>query len=339
MSAARKYLSALCAVLFILSTILALFAFNVEQRAFDPAVYKQAFEEQKLYERMPGTLANAIFESISAGKNSDPFLKVLSVEDWQSIVSALLPLEDIQSLTDTALDSTFDYLNGKTDSASISLVPFKQRLTNDGGLQVTKMILKAQPDCTADQLLQMGFGFLTGKITLCNMPDEMLGLAAPLLQTQFQAMTAVFPDKLNLTTETSNAARIKLNHVRTLMKITPIFSLIFLISMSALAIRSIQGWLKWWGWSFLVVGIVSSVLAWIGAPIFGTIAQRVLQHYGPGFIPAILFSIMGEAVTVATRQILKPVVIEGLILGIIGLGMANIGVYLAGKDSTLGREE
>ena len=55
-----QFLAALCAILFIISTIGVLLLINVEAKAFSSATYKQAFEEQRLYERMPSILAAAL---------------------------------------------------------------------------------------------------------------------------------------------------------------------------------------------------------------------------------------------------------------------------------------
>ena len=42
--------------------------------------------------------------------------------------------------------------------------------------------------CTAEQLLQLGLGLLGGDIKLCNPPEELTGLATPLIESQLQVM-------------------------------------------------------------------------------------------------------------------------------------------------------
>ena len=93
-------------------------------------------------------------------------------------------------------------------------------------------------------------------------------------------------------------------------------------------------WLKWWGYPFFVTGALSSLMALIGASAFGSIVQRMLQNQGAGLMPPILFSALRETISAMTSQILKPVVIEGLILGILGLGMIVVAMYLAKKESS-----
>jgi hypothetical protein len=281
---------------------------------------------------MPEVLASALHTSIAENVNADPYLKALTVADWQATITSLLPPDQIKTLTDDALASVFDYLNGKSNSAVISLLPIKTRLAGPAGAEVVKQILRAQPDCTAQQLLQLGFGLLGGDIGLCKPPEELMGLINPLIESQLQVMTLTIPDQVTLISGAqSNPTadpRINLDRARALMKITPFFPLFFLFGISVFAIRSLMDWLKWWGYPFLITGAISALTALVGSPVFGLIVQRILQNQGSDFIPPILFSTFRETVSVVTGQILQPVMIEGLILGILGLGMIVVTLYL-----------
>jgi len=324
MNTTQKYFAYLCAVLFIVSAVVALFSFNIEWHAFDAKNYKRAFENQNLYQRMPDILAGAVFASIANDQNPDPYLQALTRNDWREVIASVLLPEQTKLLTDNALDVTFNYINGKSDSATISLAPIKQNLTGQGGMQVMILILHAQPACTAEQLLQIGLGFLTGNITLCNVPPEMMNLITPLLESQAQALSFAFPDEISIIPNSAAAELIKLNRVRAILKIIPIFPLFFLFCLTLIAVRSISEGLKWWGWSLLITGFVTALSAWIGAPVFSTIAQRIVQGYGAGFIPPILFSIFGEAVRAVATEILKPVIYQGLIVLFCGLGLVIV---------------
>jgi len=48
-----KFIAGICAVLFIITGVMALVLFNIERKAFSSTTYKQAFENQNLYARMP----------------------------------------------------------------------------------------------------------------------------------------------------------------------------------------------------------------------------------------------------------------------------------------------
>jgi hypothetical protein len=146
-----------------------------------------------------------------------------------------------------------------------------------------------------------------------------------LINAQLQSMTVTIPNEVTLIADArannTNDPRIKLNRARALMKVSPFFPLFFLFGLSVFAIRSLMDWLKWWGYPFLIIGAISSLLAYVGAPIFSWVVQRILQKQVAGFLPPVIFSAMLETVSAVASQILKPVVSEGLVLAILGLGM------------------
>jgi hypothetical protein len=324
-------------MLFIISGIIALLAFNIEWYAFNSAIYKRAFEKQNLYERTPAILANALHTSISESPTTDPYLKELTLEDWKGTISSIVPPEELKALTDSTLDSVFDYLNGKTDSAVISLLPIKAHLTGPAGMELVQKILLAQPPCTADQLLQIGMGFLSGDIALCNPPAEMMGLMNPLIESQIQIMTFSIPNEITLISSapgnTSNDYRAGLRQIRTLMTITPVFPLFFLFCITIFVVRSLMDWLQWWGYPFLITGGTSALIALMGAPLVGIIVQSILEIYGSGFIPPILFSAIRETVSAVTGEILRPVLIEGLILAFLGFSMALTTLFITYRNN------
>ncbi len=78
-----KFLAALCAVLFIMSSVVVLLLFNIERKAFNSVTYKQAFANQGLYQRIPTMLASMLTTSIAENPNAIPLLKALTVENWK----------------------------------------------------------------------------------------------------------------------------------------------------------------------------------------------------------------------------------------------------------------
>jgi hypothetical protein len=331
----RKTIAALCTLLFIISGIAALLAFNIEWYAFNSTAYKQAFERQNLYVRTPEILANALYSYISGNQNADPYLKELTPEDWQGTIASAVPPEELKLLTDSALDSVFDYLNDRTNSVQISLLPIKQRLAGPAGVEIVQKILRSQPECTADQLVQMGMGFLSGNIGLCNPPPELIGLLNPLIESQVQLLTFSIPNEVILLSSTPSDAfgdpRARLRQVRTLMNITPVFPVFFLFCLTIFAVRSLTDWLQWWGYPFLLTGGVSVLIAVIGAPIVGILVQSILEFYSSGLIPPILFSVIREAISAVTGEILRPVFYESLILAAIGFSMVLTSLFIISR--------
>ncbi len=287
-----KLLAAICSILFIITGVLVLLLFNIEQKAFSSTTYKQAFEDQKLYERMPALLASALQASVSQNQNSFPFLRELSVEDWQSTIASLLPPDEMRALADGALDSTFDYINGKTNSAVISLLPIKSHLVGESGVNVIQQFLKAQPDCTVEQLTQMGLGFLGGDIALCNPPPEAIGF------------------------------------LRSAIHFSPFVVVLLLLAIALFAIRNLGDFLIWWGGPLLITGVISALIGLVGSPLVGSFLQFLIRTQGAIFLPSLLASSIAETASAVAHQILIPVAVQGFILTLIGLIMVAVGVFL-----------
>ena len=324
-------LAAICAGLFILSTVAVLVLFNIEQKAFSSATYKQAFEDQRLYERMPAILASALTTAIGENLNALPFLRTLSAEDWQNTIAVLLPPEELRALANQALDATFDYLNGRTDSAVISLVPVKTQLAGPSGMNLILQILSLQPPCTPEQLLQMAQGLLGGQLALCNPPPEAIGLMTPFIQSQLQTMTAIIPNEVAFIPATLSGTpqdpRLRLNAVRSAIRLTPLLPLLLLFGITVFAVRSFLDWLTWWGWSLVFAGVGCVMIGLIGAPLVAGILQLLILNQGTIPIPLVLASSIAETTSAVARQMLAPVMIEGGMLGFVGLGMLILGLF------------
>jgi hypothetical protein len=333
----EKTLGAICSILFIITGVLVLLLFNIEQKAFNSSTYKQAFENQGLYQRIPALMASALQTSILQNPSSFPFLKELSTEDWQNTIASLLPPEELRALADRALDSTFDYVNGRSNTVVLSLTPIKVHLAGPAGVNVIKQFLKSQPDCTVDQLTQMGLGLLGGNIALCNPPEQMIGLVEPLIASQMQTITAAFPDQVTLLAGTDSRSpsdpRYTLHFVRSAIRFSPFLVFLLLLALTLFAVRSLRDLLVWWGLPFLTIGVSTALMALIGSPIVGWLLRFLIQTRGAALVPPILASSIAETTTAVARQILNPVALQALIIAVVGLMMLIAGILLTRQET------
>ena len=327
-----KTLAAICAVLFIFAGVPVLLFFNIERKAFDAATYKQAFQDQQLYQRMPGLIAATLSATISQNGTLPAFLRESSVDQWQTTISTLLPPEELQAMTDQTLDSTFDYLNFRSNSVVISLLPVKTRLSGDAGVNMVREFLRTQPACTVEQLTQMGLGLLSGNITLCNPPEEAMGFFTPFIQSQLGTISATFPNEIALVpgseSGTPNDPRLKLQWVRSGIVFSPFFLILLLLAIALFAVRSLRDLLLWWGWPLLITGAVASLIALTSSPLVGWFLGFVIQIYGATFLPPLLAATIGETASAVARQMLVPVVFQGFIIAMIGLVMVLAGTFV-----------
>jgi len=320
-----KILAGICAVLFVISSATALLLFNIEQKAFSPKTFKQAFKEEGLYAQTPSLIASVLAESPNLSGTTSALLSLLNKDELALVISSLLPPEEIEMVTNDTLDSSFAFLDGKTDTVALSLIPFKTNMAGEGGVRAFTQILQAQPDCTLEQLFQIGAGLLSSNPTLmmCNPPPDILQMAMPLIQSQIQVMAANIPDEITLvTTENEEASlfRTRLDRIRTVLKWTPILPLFLLIVLTLFAVRSLNDWLKWWGIPFLVTGMSGIFVAIVGAPLIRFFVETVLLQGGVN-LPVVFQEMLGNIFGSLTRQILSPVLIESVLLTLIGAGM------------------
>ena len=332
-----KFIAGICAVLFIITGVMALLLFNIERKAFDSTTYKQAFENQNLYVRMPFILADALSTTIIQNQNVPTFVKTLTLTDWETAVSSMLPPEELKVITDDALDSIFDYINRRTDSVTISVIPLKSHFVGTSGVEVVKQVLRAQPACTAEQLQAIAFGFLSGgDIILCSPPEDVLALLTPVIESQIQIMTVAIPDEVTLISSvlsgTPNDPRLRLNNVRLLMLLSPLLPAAFLLGITIFAVRSLKAWLTWWGWPIFITGAAGLLLAMLGSPVIGFVVSRFMQIQGAGFIPPTLLATMQETASSVAREILKPVTLEGSILALVGLAMGIAAMFVVRRE-------
>jgi hypothetical protein len=305
---------------------------NVEAKGFSSATYKQAFQDQRLYERMPAILATALTSTMGQNISPVPFLRELRPEDWQNTIATLLPPEQLKEMADNALDATFDYLNGRSSSAVISLAPVKTQLAGPAGMNLVLQILSLQPACTAEQLTQMALGLLGGEIALCNPPPEAMGLLTPFIQAQLQTMTSLIPGEVTFIPATLSGTpqdpRLRLNMIRSAIRLSPFLPALLLLGITIFGVRSLRDWLAWWGWPFMIAGTLSVLIGVVGAPLVGWILQLLIQGQGTIPIPPVLASSIAETTGAVARQILLPVLVQGAILGFVGLGMAVLAMFL-----------
>jgi hypothetical protein len=134
---------------------------------------------------------------------------------------------------------------------------------------------------------------------------------------------------------TPSDPRPRLNNVRLILLFSPLLPVAFLIAITIFAVRDFKGWLNWWGWPLMLIGMVSLLLAWLGSPIVALIVRGFIQIQGARFIPPILLAALEETASSVTSEILYPVAIGGLILAVLGFTMAVMALFVARRQEVI----
>ncbi|NOT03231.1 MAG: hypothetical protein HOP27_01385 [Anaerolineales bacterium] len=328
MEAFKKFLAAIFALLFIITAIAALILFNFDRKAFTAETYQKAFANANFYDQLPAIMAETMVTTTTNNDQLPIVMRGLNAEVWDAFFRSLLPQDVLKSMGDEALNSIFAYWNMETNSAELSLIPIKTGMVSDAGVQAVFTLLETQPDCTLRQLGQMTVDLLSnGSLLFCNPPADVTPLLTPVIQGQMQMTALAIPDQFTLiSAPPENDPRERLQTVRTLMRLSPILPLGFLLLMTLFAVNSLKSWLNWWGLPFIITGILAGLMGLSGAPVIGVIFQRILVTRMPAFLPTILLDYAGNLASAMVQTLLNPVLFQGLILALIGSAMVA-GAY------------
>jgi hypothetical protein len=336
MSSPKKIIGIVFAVLFVFTAVPALIFFNFDRRAFTAETYQKAFVNSDFYGKLPVVLAETMVSGGTDQSKLPVVMRGMSQEAWEGFFRTLLPQETLEMMSADVLNSTFAYLNMRSDSVQLSLVPLKASMVGDTGVAAVYTLLDSQPDCTFMQIAQMTIDLLAGsEMQFCKPPAELYSMLTPVIQGQMQFAVSAVPDQITLISKPpANDPRVKLRVLRMGMRLSPIIPLVFLLLMTIFTVNSLKSWLIWWGIPLFITGILASLLSLSGAPIFGVILQRILVSRMPDFLPAILLDYTNDLASAMLQAWLNPVLWQGLGIALIGLIMTISSYFIKEKSTT-----
>ena len=224
----------------------------------------------------------------SSGPGSEPmaFVNNLTPADWERLIGTVLPPDELQLMTEQALDQAFAYLDGDVDAARISLVALRERLTGPAGQEVIQILLTAQPPCTDAQLAQLTVDVTEGEgdLELCQPQGEDADTLVPVMRRRFEALVAEMPDEAVLIKPPSSSAPaggggppgddplaaptnrggplgenplVALRLIRQWLWLSLLVPLGLLLAVTVFGVRSRKGWLRWWGIPMFNAGLLT----------------------------------------------------------------------------------
>ncbi|HET9907324.1 MAG TPA: hypothetical protein VFQ23_11800 [Anaerolineales bacterium] len=184
-----KFVAFILAFFAIFATIFALLFLSFNRILLAPQTYKQAFIENKVYEKLPevtatefalikGHLVEPCMEAIIAdscidsvvnsptvetgklGMEGSNLIQVLHQEQWNGLVFYLLTPDAVQRSLDAGVNEVIAYFKGETASAGIPLSDVKEELASIRGNELATIFLNQQPSCTLEQQTRIMSGAL-----------------------------------------------------------------------------------------------------------------------------------------------------------------------------------
>jgi hypothetical protein len=414
-----RFLAGIFALLFVITTILALLLTIINRQLFASALYKSALAETMIYERLPALLGRTLTESISynpcagnpvacednspelkacyeqvlgnerynslaAGKDkptesektkiqgcvdqygspektvtlggSDgqsgmpPFMKNLSLSDWEALVNLILPPKEMQIMVEGGLDRLFSYLNGETNAVRLSMTTVKEHLAGQSGIQLIKLFLDGQPACTESELSKINQGLVNGESIYCKPPDNAtLLLMLPDLQKQLDQAEKSIPDEVVLIKPPSSDMNpasgpfgsdpmSTIRTLRLILQLSLLVPLLFLSLITIFAVRSFKGWMRWWGIPFFFSGIIALALGFFAQPAMNWFWIMYIVPRTPPYFPADITSLGLELIHALVHIITDRIYFWSTILIVFGLA-AWIGSALIKPKRTVDTSE
>ena len=317
-----KLIAAFLVLLFIVTALTSIFLLTIERQLLSPDFYLDVLEEQNFYDSLPAIAAEQIRYAMGfnpclenpdncEGDAPDPgatsggppgYFQALSQNDWELLLTGLLPPDWLEEQVQSITGDLFDYLDkGEGElSISISMVEMKEHLGGEEGVRALAGVLSAQPECSNDDILAMarvleggdvpGDDFLT-----CHPPDDFIETYTPHIEVIFRRSLEEVPDEIDLAQNlfaddgsgdegvstisllgTQFTPFMLIKWVRWGIRMSPWFSWAMLLVIAFLAAYSFKALRGWWGFPLLITGLIGFAIALVATPIANWAIDRFL---------------------------------------------------------------
>jgi hypothetical protein len=363
LNACSKTIAVFLALGFILTALLALFLFNAQIWFMNPETYKSAFEEQEIYTQLPTLLAKQISVNMTydpclenpeecEGEEEDSeedggppsYLKNLSQEQWETILSQLLTPEWTQAQTESLLDQIFDFVKSEeeTITLTVSLVELKANLTGQKGLEIVRELIDAQPPCT-EQLLDILFKIAAGDFTpdellLCAPPHALLDNLSPAIESALDFVIQEIPDEATFEQQvydrhSTDESRLEqedsgfnIRQLVFIMRFSPLIPFMFFALVTFFGVRSVKDLFLWWGIPFAIVGLVGLALVLLGFASINWDWSSLITVRAPVPLEPSLVDFAFETLQLVFERVLWSIVIQVGVIAFIGIIFITLGI-------------
>ncbi len=321
------------AALFVVTASMALLLFNLEQQLLNPEAYKRALIRQDAYERLPALIAGEIAGASQSGSYSRLTGQFAGQAELQATLTAILTPAWLQAQTESAIDQFSAYLTANgSPVVTISLAEPRARLSGPDGVNLILQVIRSWPPCTQSEMGDWT-AFLNGwnaeAAPMCRPPEDVLNMAAPLLQEAASGMAYALPEQLTL-----NAAppagqpdlRPAIRLIRTTAYVSLCLPVICLIGTAMFGVRSVYDLLRWWGFPLSIGGLTSILAAGLLVLIMRGITSAYLMPLLTD-LPASLVQIVLDTFGCVLRDAILWTGGEALLMGAAGFAMV-MGAFI-----------
>ena len=371
LSGCSKTIAALAAILFVITALVVLLLFNVEYMLFRPDVYKDAMAEEGFYEQLPGLMAEQLRYGMAynpcaedptvcegdgqppgEGEGGPPaFFENLTDEDWQRLLSGLIPPNWLREQTESVIDQLFAMLDTGASDAGIlvDMRGLKAHMLGPQGVQAILGLIRAQPRCTDEQMLQLAQLEIdmstVSQLLECSPPPEFVDGLIPEIRPILEEIVGGMKDEADLLASLKgegegegegasagdreggmNLETFQL--VRLAIRLSPLLPLMLLLMVTLFGVRSLKGFLQWWGIPLLIVGLIALACS----SLVPLLVDWGITAYGstllPGGISPELVGLVFDLVSFVLRSVAGLIALEAGVLAVVGFVFVIVSLFV-----------
>ena len=341
-------ISIFLALLTIVATITVLLLLSIDHTILDPRTSRQAFIRNRVYERLPvvtareSSLIKSLFAERCTGTpqacpmETTAMFNGLSTKQWETVISHLLPEDELQTITESTLDHAISYFRGESDSVQIPLDSLKARLIGQTGEELTTRLLESEPSCSMEQLSQLKTVNMDPGARppiFCSASGEIQLQLSAELQRRLKIISVEMPEAALIIKPPSPSTPPNLRRFlgrdwqSVLQKLSmglpyvPLVPLALLVLLSLFAVRSLRGWMRWWGIPIFMAGLITFILGALLFFIFDQIWMKYILHDLPPLFASGFGHVTQDVARTLANDLAKRLMLQSGVLTLLALGI------------------
>lgn len=306
----------LCAVLFVPATLVVLFFHASGTQLTQAQAYKETLDRVNFYSKAPALVASTIVDTLQRsipqvspqeadqepGVNNTEetkkeeglalMIQDMHAQDWPPLLNAALPAGILRTQTEGLLDQLFTYLAGPEGrpTLELSFVEMKARLKGPELEDAYVKLLQSKPAYTADMPYQeIPFSYCPTEESLAEVRERFSSLTGTLAdqvpdnRDLVEIMLA--GDNSGNVLKGFDYLRKKTQLYQVIAKWSPALPVLLLLLILAFGVRSMKGFLLWWGIPLLLAGALTALCSLPSMEMAQNLIMTLLKPQLPPEMP------------------------------------------------------
>jgi hypothetical protein len=126
--------------------------------------------------------------------------------------------------------------------------------------------------------------------------------------------------------------------VELMLRLAPLLPMIFLLLVTLFGVRSLKGWMQWWGIPFFSAGMFAIGAGIAVQPIISGFWNSYVESRIPTFLTSAFTEFARDLIQYIAHNITKQVIVQAIVLVIIGLAIWIGSYFLKSKNGSENRQ-